>query len=202
MGFVFTSKRNTRGELIDLPSFEQDSIEILCLKFWGPRTGSYTCTTIYRPPKGLIEKALQSLDNVITSLADRDKKNLIIHGDFNVDYNNKHCKWANKLKSWETKNGYPQVIRSDTRTCVDSSTMIDLCFTNVKFLKLIGTLNVNVSDHLPTYIVIKKGREEKTPNKFKGRDYSQLTRPKVSDEINMVRHHICGEIAPTVSGVL
>lgn len=192
-GICIYLKDKYEGELIDLPNHNQENIEMLCLRFWGHRTGTYTCTAIYRPPKGSVEAALQTLNDVVAGLDGRDRSNLIIHGDFNVNYKNTHCNWVKKLKTFENNHGLVQVIRSDTRTCVNNSTMIDLCFSNVKHLKLAGTLNINVSDHLATYMVIKKEREEKRSKKFTGRDYSGLTPDKVNDELSRTRHNIRGD---------
>lgn len=42
-------------------------------------------------------------------------------------------------------------------------------------------LNINISDHLATFLVKKKSREEKKPKKFQGRDYSKLTSESVEE---------------------
>lgn len=79
--------------------------------------------------------------------------------------------------------GLKQVIKSDTRCSLTSSTMIDLCFTNVSHLHSAGTININISDHLATFIVKKKIREEKKSKNFVGRNYNNLTHDKIKEEL-------------------
>lgn len=115
-------------------------------------------------------------------LGNISSKNIIVHGDFNINFSNKQCKWTKNLKNWETKTCLSQVIRSDTRIRESSSTMIDLCFTNVTHLNSAGTININISDHLATFIFNKKTREGKTTKNFIGRNYNELSLDRVKEE--------------------
>lgn len=47
--------------------------------------------------------------------------------------------------------------------------MIDLCFTDLKHIESSGVLKSSFSDHLPTFILRKKQREQHTGRTFTGR---------------------------------
>lgn len=168
---------------INFSEYNQDDVELLCFKFSGKNTGSVICTTVYRPPRGNVDKALSCIGKLVQSLGDPTPQNVVIHGDLNINYNNNQCKWVKKLKGWEIKVGLKQVIRSNTRITKDSGTLIDHCFTNLLNLNTAGTLNLNVSDHLATFLVKKKIREEKRRKIFKGRNYRSLTWDAIGDHL-------------------
>lgn len=55
---------------------------------------------VYRPPHGSSNVAFEILKQFITDLPDLEKKELIIMGDFNWNYNNQKCtgySWINRI---------------------------------------------------------------------------------------------------------
>lgn len=74
-----------------------------------------------------------------------------------------------------------------------SSSIIDLCFTNVKYFKLAGVLNVNLSDHLLTFVIKKKNRETKSSHVFTGRNDQNLSTETVKYVMATVQPPIGGE---------
>lgn len=174
------------AEIIKFTDFDQKDIEILAVKISGFKKGTYLCTTVYRPPKGSVEKAVIALENLRETLQAQKLHNIIIHGDFNINYRNKKCNWAKKLKDWEASSGLQQTVKSATRISQHTSTQIDLCFTNISHIYAAGTLNINIIDHLATFIVKKKDREDKRPKQFRGRDYTRLSLEKVDDSLGVI----------------
>lgn len=88
---------------------------------------------------------------------------VIIIGDFNIDYLGKENLATSKLHKWEKSLFLPQVIRECTRVSETSSTCIDLLFTNIDLLftnMRTGVLGVHLSDHKPIFILKKKARNE------------------------------------------
>lgn len=197
-GLCVYIKEKFNTEIIVFNDYSQRDIEILSLRICGNKTGTLVCTTIYRPPKGKVESAVTGLQKLCDKLLETtgDK---IIHGDFNINYLNKSCRWSKKLKEWEIHNGLFQCIKTPTRITPTSSSMIDLCFSNVKFVSNTGTLNLNVSDHLATFITKKKIREKKQEKRFEGRDYRKLTVEAVREILGQpANNHACEIVDPNL----
>lgn len=87
---------------------------------------------------------------------------------------------------WETKNGLKQTVRYPSRVCLRSRNLIDLCFVKMKFVDATGLININLSDHLATYVVKKKPRENKATENFWGRDYSKFLAEEVANCLHLV----------------
>lgn len=70
------------------------------------------------------------------------------------------------------------MINVNTIVCVLTSSCRDLIFTNIKFVKMAGTISLHLSDHVPIFLIKKKPRSESSPVKFKTRgsrfDYQLL----------------------------
>lgn len=115
--------------------------------------------TVYRPPKGKVDGFLKSISNLMLEITRHKKERTILHGDFNINYLNPHCKWAKELRNIEMRTGLHQIIKLPTRISQVSSSCIDLCFTDLCFIASSGVLNVNLCDHFPTYLIRKKKRE-------------------------------------------
>lgn len=183
-GICVYSRSSLNVEEIKLPVTSNENIEIGGIKLGDSRKGSIYCVTVYRPPKGDIKTALNMLNSVTDYLSTLQKGERLIHGDFNINYANKNCKWANELKTWENAHGLNQIITSSTRTDNISSTMIDLSFTDIKYIKQSGVLEHTLSDHLPTFILKKKQRQPKrTCTTFTGRDYHQFSSALVRESL-------------------
>lgn len=93
-GICVYLKEEYDAEVINFANFEQCNIELLCFKFSGKNKGSVTCATIYSPPKGEVESTLICLDNLTRYLGDITREKVVIHGDFNINLNNRQCKWV------------------------------------------------------------------------------------------------------------
>ena len=104
---------------------------------------------------------------------DRDRNNLVIIGDFNIDYTNKKTLQQTGLSGLETKYSLAQQIKHHTRISRESKTTIDLIYTDMKNITKCGVLNYDVSDHLPIFFVKKQQRIKMKKKITYGRSYKR-----------------------------
>ena len=75
-----------------------------------------------------------------------------------MNYKNKLSPAYKKLLFLENVHGLRQVIEETTRNTDKSKTLMDLIFTNSKYVSESGTINTIISDHQPIFVVKKKTR--------------------------------------------
>lgn len=110
---------------------------------------------VYRKPNTNINEFVESFDLFLNEMSDKNKK-CIIHGDFNIDYNQNNSayqRYASTLHS----NNFQQVIDVPTRLTFNSNTLIDHCLVNFYdcFIES-GTIETDISDHFATFSIFKK----------------------------------------------
>lgn len=136
------------------------------------------------PPKEEVKNCLAKLYEAISETKKRKKHNTIVHGDFNINYGNNTCRWAKELKNWETSLHLSQLVKIPTRVTERTSSMIDLCFTDLNHISLSGVLNTNMSDHFPTFVLIKKAREVREKTSFIGRSYANFSLARIEESLS------------------
>ena len=125
---------------------------------------------VYRPPDGNVQMSIDSLVNAIQHLEGMcNTHELIMLGDFNIDYKKTRSPEYKALKDLERKYQLVQHIREPTRVTHKVQSTIDLIFSNVKYVADTGVLYNEISDHLPVFIIKKKEREIKTFSNIWGR---------------------------------
>lgn len=67
-GLCVYRKEKFEAKTVVVEDYSSRDIEMLCIKFSGPKTGSIVCTTIYRPPKGEVDSALSGLNKLCDKL--------------------------------------------------------------------------------------------------------------------------------------
>ena len=123
-----------------------------------------------------MEKGLAALHKV--------SEEVVILGDFNVNYKNKKSANYRKLKFFERSNSLKQKISTTTRNTKSSSSLLDIAFTNMIFIKEAGALDSFLSDHQPIFLLKKKERDrEKSEQKFQGRSYRLYNKQEFTDNI-------------------
>lgn len=147
----------------------------------GYKIKPITCVTVYRAPYGSTQRCIDLLGSIANGIKKDCKGEVVFHGDFNIDYKNKNCKWSQEMKGWELANGLKQIITKPTRIDKSSASIIDLCFTNIQHSHKSGVLDLNIFDHFPTYLIKKKGREIKIACSFQGRNYKELNSGSVEN---------------------
>ena len=145
-------------------------VEVLWLQIAIPCRKGLDLGIVYRPPDGNVQLAVDLLDNNIQHLEDMARtRELIILGDFNIDYKKTRSTEYKTLKELERKYQLSQYIRGPTRVTHKIQSTIDLIFSNAKYIAATGVLCNEISDHLPVFIIKKKEREVKTFSHIWGR---------------------------------
>lgn len=127
---------------------------------------------IYRPPSGNVETAINLITDMVKKIhLDTSRHSIIMMGDFNIDYslNKDQNRYTTLLKNFSTN--LPQLINQPTRFGPVSSSIIDLMCSDSKAVSYHGTISFYVSDHIPTFLVIKKHKQQYNKTKFTGRSY-------------------------------
>ena len=145
-------------------------IEITTISIKRPHTRPLYLISTYRRPNGNCTKAVEYLDNLLKCLPNLDKADLIMGGDFNIDFSKTRKENTKKLKHLSTKYNLIQYIKTPTRP-IDNESVIDLIFADCRFVQNSGVLTWNLSDHLSTYMIIQKSKKVYTREQFKGRSY-------------------------------
>ena len=107
---------------------------------------------VYRPPSGSVSRCTELLNELLEEEDRLHLKEILILGDFNIDFNNKNSPDTKKIMSWQNKLGLSQKIKSKTRCAENSSSTIDLIFTNMDHVSSSGVIDLHISDHKPVYI--------------------------------------------------
>ena len=125
---------------------------------------------VYRPPSGKLPEFVDALFKLIGE-ANLVRKNLVVMGDYNLNYLDHREISTKKFKELAGTSGLTQIIRKPTRTDGKTSTCIDLILTNVTNLAQYGVIDVNLSDHSAVYLRIKKIYIASSKSSFMGRSY-------------------------------
>ena len=83
----------------------------------------------------------------------------------------RHSNAFKSIKDFEREFNLDQIIKTSTRVTKKTSNCIDLIFTNIEYIQSSGTLDVSISDHLPTFLIKKKDKSKTSFSKFDGRSY-------------------------------
>ena len=140
-----------------------------------PHTKRILMGNVYRPPDGNLKEAFEQLGDALDRIEELDKYETLIIGDLNADASNEDLSPANAIKQFAAEHSLQQVINRPTRFSKYNKTTIDLAFTNIKHCTDSGTLNYNISDHKPIFILKKKIRNDESTTSHWGRSYKNYT---------------------------
>lgn len=129
---------------------------------------------LYRPPSGRINMFLSQIRSFVSDNYDAKRSDLIIIGDFNINYSCTKNSDVTKLKKLDKDFMITQMVKRPTRISKTTSSTIDLLFTYTKFIDFTGAINLNMSDHHPILCIIKKQREGKKPIELRCISYSKV----------------------------
>lgn len=111
---------------------------------------------LYRPPSGNLARALTHISAFLSDLVCIHRRaELFVVGDSNVDLLS-NSKDSIDLLEVCNQAGLTNLINKPTRFGLFSATSIDICWSNSNFISSAGTIEYNVSDHLPVFCVKKK----------------------------------------------
>lgn len=154
---IYVSKRLNHEKLPNMVN--NSDIELMCITLNGDglhSQGKICVALAYRPPGGDSDVATERLSESIQQLNETNLYEIVLLGDLNWDC--LHSDNGNILELCNTL-GLRQVIDTPTRITCNSQTLLDVILTDMKNIAYCGSVNRNVSDHLPVFIV-KKGLTE------------------------------------------
>ena len=159
--------------MADLQHCDVD-IEMIGIKIKIPFTRDIYILNIYRPPSGNIENFIKKNQTAIITIRSNGRNEILLGGDINVDMLRTNSINAKKIQKFTRIAQMKQLIQKITRP--DSSTCLDLIFTDSDIIKEFGIQNLNISDHLPVFCIRKKTRMQRHKTEFYGRSYRNLDR--------------------------
>ena len=157
-------------------------IEMHLMKYTLPYTRPIFLFNVYRPPSGDIDIFINSLKQTL-EIYRNQRCDIFIGGDLNIYMKHINSQDSEKLNTFRKLSQLKQKIDKVTRP--DSNAMLDLIITNCDIVKECSTLDINISDHLPVYLIRKKVKVPNEKIDFKGRSYKNLNRDIVE---NMLRN--------------
>ena len=167
----------------DSENISVKDLEIQWFKIRRHRMKTITLANFYRPPAGKVNQAFKTLDKDLTTLVHVNEE-IVLLGDFNIDYKNKKSQNFKKLNFFERANALEQKICTTTRNTKSSSSILDIILTNMKYIKSAGTLDTFLSDHQPIFLLKKKEKNKgKLEQTFQGRSYRTYDKQKFVDNI-------------------
>ena len=125
---------------------------------------------LYMPASGDVQKATKYLDNCLKAV-NLEKTDIFILGDMNINFKSRSTPNYKRVNFFAQSNGLTQFIKNTTRNTDKSKSLLDIAFSNSKFVSLSGTLNHFISDHQPLFLVHKKNRDKRKSVEFRGRSY-------------------------------
>ena len=144
--------------------------EIIGITLKHPFIKPFKIIGVYRPPTGTHKVLLEHLDKCLMDIVNPRVETFIL-GDFNIDYSLNTIKKRYGLDKLESKFNLKQIINTYTRQTQTTNTIIDWIYTDCPHVAKSGTLNLNLSDHLPIFLVRKKLRNEIEKHTTTGRSY-------------------------------
>ena len=142
---------------VDLPSCENIWLNVITKD-----SKSYIVGVLYRHPFSTdVANFIDQLNQTLQDITSAGNKCVIL-GDFNIDIlklESAHIiSYLNMLQS----NAFHSIVDKPTRVTATSSTLIDHVLTNDAISQITpGILNSDVSDHFPTFVLIKNVDKKK-----------------------------------------
>ena len=152
-----------------------EDFELIGISIKHPHIKPFNIIGIYRPPNGKQQVFVKHLNDTLTSLVSGRCETYLL-GDVNINYVDNHVRNKLKLGTFETKFNLTQLINTPTRMTVLTQTIIDWMYTDSINITHSGTLNINMSDHLPTFLIRKKIRNKIERHTTRGRSYIRYNR--------------------------
>ena len=144
---------------VDLPSCENIKLNVITKD-----SKSYIARVLYQHPFSIdvanfIDQLNQTLQD-ITSVGNK----CVILGDFNIDILKLESTHTISYLNMLRNDTFHSIIDKPTRVAATSSTLLDHILTNDAISQITpGILNSDVSDHFPTFVLIKNVEKKKVP---------------------------------------
>ena len=160
-------KHGTNYVTMDEQPFSNSNVDIECqtVKITRKYTKPMYIINVYCPPTGNLDIMYTILTKSLSNLSNIDKATVVIGGDFNIDFNKNKSQGVILMKKLPKRFSLEFVITDPTQPLYNQSTL-DQILTNCKIIKASGTIDTNISDHVPTFINIKKIKNKLPKNYF------------------------------------
>ena len=176
------SKFKGHSEMIQNCSNISKDLEQLWVILDKPNVKKIAVCIVYKPPSGDIENALTELTQSIEHISSTyNNTEVVIMGDLNVNYRERHCKDFESLKEFERTHNLVQLIKDPTRITLKSKSTIDLIWTNMLHVCDSGVMQTILSE--PVYVIKKKERECKEFKYCYGRSYKWYDKNVFTEDI-------------------
>ena len=159
-------------------------VETITIKLNLKDTRPIYITNVYRPPSGDLKKCISYLNDLLEFIDQTNNCERYFGGDFNINYISKSTQ-TSELKKLMAKNTLRQIITEPTRIAT-KETLLDLILTDSDYIKFSGVLDINISDHLPVFILRKKVKVKSPKCEFKGRVYRNYNKDTLSAKLNQL----------------
>ena len=159
------------------------NVEQLWVSIKKPNMRKQIIANIYRPPGGKLAEAITELSTSVKKAQDSLSGEMTILGDFNVNYNLRHTLPFKLLKEFERNFNLTQLINTSTKSGNKSKSCIDLVFTNMDHIISSGVLDVEISDHLPIFLIKKKAKIPSCSIPTRARSYINYDKTTFQEKI-------------------
>lgn len=165
---------------LDVSDGDLECVSLTC-KQGMHRNINLTC--VYRPPSGRIQSALDRLESIV--IRSTTSGDCVVMGDFNIDLlvDNLHTR---KLKQFANSCSLRNVIFEPTILTTKSETLIDHIYCNAPHVSLAGTVECNITDHLPFFFVLKKTKTRLQYREIYARSFRDFERESFATDIRHI----------------
>lgn len=186
LGFYYKQTLDVDPDKFKHLNVSNASLEVQWVVVSRSHTKKILVANVYRPPDGKVTEAFDKLDEALDQIADLNKYETLMIGDFNTDGANKKGQHYKLIKKFEAEQQLQQMITEPTRYSKKAHTTIDLAFTNIKYCTGSGVINYNISDHKLIYVIKKKPRNCKAITTHMGRSYAKYTKEALKKALNQI----------------
>ena len=155
------------------PDINKITTENCWIEISRPKAKKLLVCTVYRAPNSSLSVFIDNLNAALSKLSNDIE--LIILGDFNVDYGNKqkaNLLLKSKLQNFANLHNLDQLVECPTRVSVNNASLIDLIFVNNSHRVVNkGVIHLPLSDHSLVYCTIKAGVAKVAPRIIEYRSY-------------------------------
>ena len=165
---------------------ENPLLEIIVIEIFIKNAKSILVGCYYRPPEGSNYLPSNYNDLFNEHLANfSNNKEVILMGDFNVNYNSHSCN--EEFKSIITANGFKQIINEPTRVTDTTSSVIDLVFANCPVnITQAHVIISSLSDHNMIGAVRKINNFKHPSHTINCRNYTKYDNQKFRNDVSEI----------------
>lgn len=140
-----------------LLSVSNSDLELLCISAKLGNNRRTNLFIVYRLPTGNMQLAVDTLNDNVTELRRTTSGEVVVMGDFNIDLLT-HSTQSRNLSQLTSALNVSQMIQNPTMITNRTKTLIDHLYTDIIHVSYVGTLDYNLSDHPPIFLIKKKAR--------------------------------------------